>query len=434
MMTWCVVFCFMLPQEDAKKDKEMEDLRKRVAELERKVEGADATTVPDRSQGLPGRAADQAKRGAGEVYSKPFLSRFGRDTYLGGYMDLEYFNQEDSNGDTFDQHRLVLFLYSDVSDHIKLATEIEVEHGNGTQLGVEFAHIDYWIDSAINFRAGILLDPLGQFNLVHDAPFQDLTTRPVVDETIIPAVLREPGVGFFGTLESGAWEIDYEAYLVNGFKGLSKTGTTVINRTSGLRNARPHTTALGTSAYQDFNDDKAVVARVSASPALGVKAGVSAHTGKYDERGDNRLTIWAADATLNLGGALRPLGATGDLWTAFEIVGEYAGTNIERDARASAAGVPGDFRGWYVEPRYHFMPGFLRGVLPGSNDESTFTLIYRRDWADLDGFVKEQHTVGLNFRPKEETVFKFEYQWRGEHEGLAEVDDDRFVFSVATYF
>ncbi len=411
------------------KTQDMDALKKRVDELERRLSGADA-----QAGDLP-KAAQDAKRDAGEVYSKPFLARFGRNVYLGGYIDLEFIGTEDSNSDTFDQHRLVPFIYADVTKNVKVAAEIEIEHGNGTELGVEFAHMDYWMHDLINFRAGIILDPLGKFNLVHDAPFQDLTLRPLVDEFIIPAVLREPGVGFFGSLDVDPWEFEYEVYLVNGFKGLNKTGTTtVINRTSGVRNARPHTTALGTSAYRDFNDDKAVVGRVSASPFLGLELGVSTHTGKYDERGDNRLTIWAVDWTVNLGGIARAVGAQGDFLNRFEVVGEHARALIGRDTLAETAGVPDDLDGTYVEARFHVMPDFLRAIIPGASDESTFTLVWRYDTIDLDGNERTANTVGINFRPIEDTVFKFEVQFREEHGLQPDIQNDAYVFSVATYF
>lgn len=419
-----------VPQDEAKQ--EMEKLKKRLEELERKV-GAQEPAPPP-AQDLPTVAQEKAKRDAGEVYSKPFLARFGRNVYLGGYVDLEYFNTEDSNSDTFDQHRFVPFIYADVSDHIKLAAEIEIEHGNGTELGVEFAHVDYWLAGPVNLRAGIVLDPLGRFNLVHDAPFQDLTTRPLVDEAIIPVVLREPGVGLFGSIEADPWEFEYELYVVNGFKGLSKTGATAISTASGVRGARPHGTQLGTSAYRDFNDDKALVGRFSISPFLGLEAGVSGHTGKYDESGDNRLTIAAVDGAFNLGGVLGQFGGVADLWSAFEVAGEWARAYIDRDTFARTSGIPGDFTGAYVEARFHFMPELLRRAIPGAGQESTFTLVYRRDWADLDGAERDQNVAGLNFRLREDTVFKVEYLWRDEGGSLAEVDNDQLVASVATYF
>ena len=66
----------------------------------------------------------------GGVYTKPFLRRFGRNTYVGGYMDFEYRateNEADPQG--FTQKRFIPFIYSDISDRVKLATEIEFEFG-----------------------------------------------------------------------------------------------------------------------------------------------------------------------------------------------------------------------------------------------------------------------------------------------------------------
>src|SRR3989337_2629927 len=66
----------------------------------------------------------------GGIYTKPFLRRFGRNTYLGGYMDFQFRATEDEGGDNgFDQTRFIPFIYSDISDRVKLASEIEFEHG-----------------------------------------------------------------------------------------------------------------------------------------------------------------------------------------------------------------------------------------------------------------------------------------------------------------
>ena len=80
----------------------------------------------------------------GKQYGKPFLRRFGRNTYLGGYMDHELqFNEKQDKATggkehTFDQHRLIPFIYSDVSDRVKFATEIEFEHGGPNSAGGTF--------------------------------------------------------------------------------------------------------------------------------------------------------------------------------------------------------------------------------------------------------------------------------------------------------
>ncbi len=413
------------PQEFERMKKELEALKKKVGQEEHKQEG----------KNLPEKSQEDAKKKAGTVYSKPFLARMGRGVYLGGYVDLEFFNTQKSDGKTFDQHRLVPFLYADVSENIKIAAEIEIEHGG--ELGVEFAHIDYWMTDWLNFRAGILLDPLGKFNLQHDAPYQDLTDRPLVDQLVIPAVLREPGLGFFGTIDVDPWKFEYELYVTNGFKGLDKAGSSKIDTKKGLKDARILPGKLG-SLGKDFNDNKSVVGRASVSPFLGVEAGVSTHIGRYDERGDNLLSLFAIDWTVDFGGIYNKFfsgdGILRDIFFALEIVGEFAVADIERDEFAQSKGVPNDFRGFYIEGRYHFMFDFLRKIIPGANDESTFTLVLRWDYTDLASNVRKRFTPGLNFRLREDTVFKFEYQFNRESGDLDEDEDDGFVFSVATYF
>lgn len=397
---------------------DFDKLRKDVEDLERRVAGAPEGQEPPERGGL---------------YSR--LGSFSRRVHLGGYIDLEYFNVENSKLDTFDQHRLVPFIFADVTENITVATEIEIEHGG--ELGVEFAAIDYWMKDWINFRAGILLLPLGKFNLVHDAPLQDLTDRPLVDQWIIPAVLRDPGVSIFGQFESGSAIFGYELAVSNGFKGLNQAGTTSLVKTSnGLRDARPQNGTLG-KAYRDFNDNKAVTGRFWVQPFLGLEVGVSGHSGKYDEKGDGDLTIWAVDTTLKGGGLYNQLIGSGaetlrSILFATEIVLEVAAADVE-STPVSPVAQPEDLFGYFVEFRYHFFFEAFRSI-PGTSDESTFTAVFRLENVDLDGFETQRLVFGLNFRPIEETVFKIEVQLNEESGDKTEVDDDAVIFSVATYF
>jgi hypothetical protein len=416
---------------------ENQDLKQELERLRREFEEFKKEFEPQ--EGLPKRAADEAKRSAGGVYSKPFLARFGRNVYLGGYMDLEYIAVEGGATNTFDQHRLVPFIYADISRHVKLATEIEIEHGNGTELGVEFATLDLWMADEFNFRAGIILLPLGKFNLVHDAPFQDLTRRPLPVEFITTVVLRDPGVGFFGTIDLDPWLIAYEIYVSNGFKGLGDLAAeNVITSSKGLRDARPHDSKVdGTKKYRDFNRDKAVTGRLSMSPFLGLEFGVSGHRGKYDQNDNNLLHIAAYDATLAMGGIFNALfegeGFLRDLFFATEIVIEASRARLERDALATAAGVLRRLEGNFGEIRFHFMPGFLKPVFEVS-DESTFTLVFRLEKIDLDGARRYRQVVGLNYRPTEDTVIKIEFEKNAEGGTVLDVDNDAFLFSFASYF
>ena len=51
------------------------------------------------------------------------------------------------------------------------------------------------------------------------------------------------------------------------------------------------------------------------------------------------------------------------------------------------------------------------------------------------GGRQRRTTVGLNYRPIEATVFKFDYQFnRGSGPAPATADDNAFLFSIASYF
>lgn len=393
---------------------------------------------------IPGRAGRYYEKGAagpgGGVYAKPFLARAGRDTYLGGYVDLEYFDtQEDAATKGADRtlrfHRLIPYIYSDVSENVKFATEIEIEDGDtkqGGYLSAEFAFIDWMWTDRINLRAGVILDPLGRFNLVHDSPINDLTERPLVSQTVLPSTFREAGFGFWGNLAGGDGEgvqVDYEAYLTTGFKGLLDSGIARIDTTKGLADARPHKN-VGTVAFRDINNDMAFVGRLPVSPVLGVEFAPSAHIGKYDESGDNGLAVYAFDWTVD-GKAISPA------LSALEFLGEYGYADIHRDDFAKASGIPSDLWGFYLQANLHLWPGFFAGLQRRGivSDGAHLTLATRWDYVDLAHQERDRLTVGLNLRPNEHrTVFKFDYQWNGEGGRAVETDNDAFVASVATYF
>ena len=401
----------------------------------------------------------------GKQYGKPFLRRFGRNTYLGGYMDHELqFNEKQDKATggkehTFDQHRLIPFIYSDVSDRVKFATEIELEHGgpnsaggtftSGTAKGtvtgeikIEFATIDFLMTDWLNYRGGIILSPLGKFNLVHDSPLQDLTERPMVSRFIIPTTLSESGMGFFGTFyPTELSKLDYEIYAVNGFQSLQDNGIRATSTAeSFIRSSRG-------SNSKDNNTNFAIVGRLAYSPFLGLEVAGSFHTGNVDERNRNRLTITALDWTYQRG--------------PFELVGEMAHASFDRDGVVgSGAGggdtavagtqvsdrLPGDSFGYYIEPRYHFMPQLLKDIAPTFfTDDSTFTGVVRLEQINMgnfgydDGKIRRTRlTPGINFRYTEDTVFKAEYQVNWENgrsfDPLNEVSNNVLLFSVATYF
>ena len=395
------------------------------------------------------------------IYAKPFLS--APKATIGGYADIKFGsftgpNLDNLSRNSFNQERMVPFIYADITDHLKFATEIEFERGapnspgaNGTNAGsmnLEFAQLDYLVTEAFNIRGGMLLMPVGKFNLLHDSPLNDLPDRPMVSRLVIPSTWFEAGAGFYGSLyPTSLSKLDYELYAVNGMGCNAQGGG--FTDTSGTRNCRG-------SVSRDGNDNKGVVGRVAYSPFLGVEIAGSSFYGQYSNRNaagvndqDNNIGIYALDWTLQRG--------------PFEVIGEAAWARItgNQGTTITTQGPDGMF-GYYIQGNYHFMPDFLKKLAPTHFTEaSTFTAVIRWETVDTDtsnrsrlanGQISNQRdlqrlTIGLNFRPIEDTVFKFSYQFNTQNEtGITNfvnnpgnnqttrIDGNGFLFMAATYF
>src|SRR5207249_11665161 len=92
---------------------------------------------------------------------------------------------------------------------------------------------------------------------------------------------------------------------------------------------------------------------------------------------------------------------------------------LETDYLANPLSLPRRMSGFYVQGNYHFMPQFLRTWAPRHFTEaSTFTAVLR--WDDVNtndersDTAMQRLTVGLNFRPVQDTVFKLDYQFNYE--------------------
>jgi hypothetical protein len=402
------------------------------------------------------------------VYAKPFVA--APKAIVGGYMDIQYRSQrkasiENGFGGTtngFDQQRFVPFIYADITEHVKMASELEIEHGiretsnNELEFGLEFAHIDYLVNEPFNLRAGILLLPIGKFNLLHDSPLNDLTDRPLVSQFIIPSTVSETGAGFYGTVYPGRTsKLDYELYVTTGPCGYDKSGTPLVNETDGTRGARQR--KCSASDGLDLNNGKAVVGRVAYSPMLGVEVAGSGYYGNSAPNGTyNPLSITAIDWTLQRG--------------PFEVIGEAAWAYARGNSRAiqtntigggvapgslltgiggnSGIGIPPQrMNGFYIQGNYHFMPEFLTKLSPKRFGEgSTFTAVILYDkvntnqddsngtggWGNM-----EQISFGLNYRPIEDAVFKISYQYQPKAfnpNTNERIHDSALVISAATYF
>jgi len=459
-----------------------EAVNKRLQEHERRegvTERREGTVIPQSEPGIgPLPEVGKERRtdsqpalsfgstGSGRlVYAKPFVS--SPRAIVGGYADIQFrshskgvlegYGNGVNNG--FDQQRFVPFIYADITEHVKFAAEIEIEHairgGSENEVSLEFGHIDYLINEPVNIRAGIVLVPIGKFNLLHDSPLNDLTDRPLVSQFVIPSTMSETGAGFYGTFYPGRTsKLDYELYVTTGPCGYEADGTPRVNEENGTKNSRQRKCASDDGL--DINNGKAVSGRVAFSPMLGVEVAGSSYYGNAAPKGmsSQPLSITAIDWTFQRG--------------PFEFIGEAAWAYAKGNSRAlqgntmgfapgslltgiegnSGPGIPPQrMLGYYLQGNYHFMPAFLTKFSPRRFGEgSTFTAVIRYDrvntnldnsngtggWGNL-----EQISFGLNYRPIEDTVFKISYQYMpmAFNPNTAErIHDSALVISAATYF
>ena len=341
------------------------------------------------------------------------------DVSLGGYFDTEYRDFENTDS-TFQQHRWIINIGASLHDRLRFNSELEIEYGGPNipssdgEIKVEQAYGDFLINDYVNLRAGAILVPFGRYNLYHDSDLQDLTDRPILARDIIPTTWTEAGYGFFGDFNPLPGNEDlflkYEVYAVNGLDtGFSDTGM------SGARN----------SLKTDNNEAKSIVGRVAVSPAEGHEVAFNGYWGDYDKI-NNTLTGRGIDWITT--------------WGPVEFLGEYAYFDTEE----SASDVANFFQGAYAQANYHFWPKFLNDSFLGRGfEDPAFTLTGRYDWAlindDSDAGIgnnrETRETLGLNYRPVDNFVFKFEYQWnQSKNEALEAGNNNGFVTSVAMGF
>lgn len=469
-------------------EQQLEQTQRQYRELEQRAAGKDHRETPPATPSLtPGigplsevgrerRTTEQqglsfGSTGSGRlVYAKPFVS--SPRAILGGYADASFRSQRlgtIDNGygairngqgltNNFDNQRFVPFIYGDISEHLKFAAELELEHGireeggpdRELEIGLEFAHFDYLIREAFNLRAGILLVPIGKFNLLHDSPLNDLTDRPLVSQLIIPTTMSETGAGLYGTLYPGSTsKVDYELYVTTGPCGHETDGTPTINEATGTRGARQR--KCGADDGFDINNGKAFSGRLAYSPFLGVEVAGSGYYGNASPSSYNPLQIVALDWTFQRG--------------PWELIGEAAWAYARGNARAIPnntlgfapgsllAGLSGNSQGlapqrmdgFYIQANYHFMPEWVTRLAPQRfGPGSTFTAVVRYDRVNTNrdnktgGFGElEQISLGLNYRPIEDAVIKMSYQYQPQaFDPIAStrVHNSAFVLSVASYF
>ena len=362
------------------------------------------------------------------VYNRPFIASVGR-TALGGYVEgnTNYFQEDGiSDGFSMELRRFNIFLFSSISSRIRFISELEFEHGV-EEIALETAQIDFQINPSFVLRGGIILPPIGAFNLNHDSPRWDVIDRPLVSTELLPATLSEVGFGVHGRLFPRGFGATYDVYLTNGLDDgilLNEHGRTRL--------------ASGKGEGLVANDNNG---RPNLSARLGLQRrglgeiGVSYYGGPYNRfRAEGvevdeprHVRIVALDVATKLG----PVEAEGEM--AFAAIDIPDGLREVFGGRQWGFHLDGVMPLW--RPRWRGMDGaILSAVLRLERVD------YNRgsfaSTGDPIGDEVSSIVTGLSFRPASGTVIKasYRYDWIQDLQGNAPARRAGFQVGIATYF
>jgi hypothetical protein len=317
---------------------------------------------------------------------------------IAGYMDL-HFNKE--RGDAFrpDFHRFVLLFGHSFSDRIKFWSEFELEHSlveggePSGEIALEQAYLDFLVKPYLNFRAGMLLTPVGIVNERHEPPSFNGVERPFVETAIIPTTWRELGFGVTGDLGRG---FRYRAYLASALDASRFEAESGVaeGRSKGLDASLRNPAKVGRLEF-------AGIRRLTVGGSL-----YSGHTGFNTPGVNPRVTIAEFDGRYSV--------------RRLDMRGLFANTWISRTQElnrllAAQTGVNPNvgrqLRGYYLEPAFHLLPRRVGKDLILFGRYERFNTQHRMapGYVPLPQFDRSAWVTGLTYKPTPDVALKFDY-------------------------
>lgn len=310
---------------------ENERSRQRMEELERKVEQLEAKGDQKQKE-LEGEVAKQVEKQSTSASRRYLEGYFGENRFvLTGWGAASYEWQRNANTNTFTATLAPILLYRMTDRFLfEAEPEFELKDNGDTEVNLEYAQTDIFLNDYITAVGGKFLLPFGEFiEQLHPAWINKLVSAPLP--------FREPGdggllpysnVGF--QLRGGAQlfdreglDVGYNVYIANGPRFDSDQVGALLNANN-----------------VDNNRGKGYGARLVLSPLpidspVGrIMLGASTFDGKWDDGGDFWFTSWGLDLAYQL--------------AELEVRAEYV-----RTMRQMPADVGNDNReGWYVQTGY----------------------------------------------------------------------------------
>ncbi len=337
----------------------------------------------------------------------------GKTIIIGGYAQIDYnqpLNDTASVNGKMDVHRMVIFMGYRFNDRVQFVTEIEMEHVK--EIYVEQAFLNYQISAPINFRAGLMLIPMGIINEYHEPTTFNGVERPNLDGKIVPTTWREMGAGFAGNIDK--LSLKYQAYVVNGFLGYDAGAN--LRGSDGLRKGRQK------GAESTFNTPN-FASKLDYYGIKGLKLGASVYYGNtqstaFDGLPNNdTLGLKAQADSTTVGLAMFGFDARYQ-YKALHLRGQFiksSMTNVAEYNTYTGADLGSSMMGYYGEIGYDVLSIFKKDA------KEKIILFGRYEYYDThdatttgtlknDSYARTDMTFGVTYKVSNGAAFKADYQ------------------------
>lgn len=386
---------------------------------------------PDLLRKAP-KAGDSLRLNMDAIYDRPMIKAGRLPVSLGGYVEgnYQYLSENGiSEGHQFQFRRLTVFMASSIAKRLKFLTEIEFEDGT-KEINIEFASIDFEVSPLLNFRGGVIMNPIGAFNQNHDGPKWEFVDRPISATQMLPATWSNAGFGVFGKKYTNDWVYAYEVYLSNGFD------ERIINNAEN-KTFLPATKQNPDRFEESFNGSMLTTAKFALKKKRIGEIGLSYMGGVYNKfREDGlfldkkrRADVFAVDFNTIL--PLLKTYINGE-WALVSV--DVPSTFTEQFGSKQQGGFVDIVQPVYKKPVF----GFDQAVV---NASVRFEYV---DW-NLGSFKStggkiSEHLFAivpsLSFRPVPQTVFRINYRhnWQTDMLGNPAAKLGAFQFGISSYF
>jgi hypothetical protein len=255
----------------------------------------DAARPPDPEPAAPAAPASAPTRGELGTFGIQ-LDVLGLDVSWSGYGDAQFEWKPTEREMTFEVGHFNPIIGARLSDDLWAELEFEVEE-SGTEIGVEYAILDYAPISAFGLRIGKFLLPIGDYNEVLHPSFRWVqVTRPTMFDDVVPSEWAETGVQVRGLVPTGTvGGLRYAAWVANGLAA------------DPFDPAAPEPLRSARDNYEDLNYDLAWGGQLVYTALPGMVGQTSVSVGTYTGAIDVDATTRVSVADVALASQLGPV-------------------------------------------------------------------------------------------------------------------------------